>query len=398
MLRLSSVRFLSSHLVVVRKTIFFLMVSFVATSVMAADVWVNKEGKRPWIDLPYKDWPIFKEDNPKLIKKEVAYIDTGVEEKEKWQQLKWLDNLRFFIIYENREKSKERGGATSTDIYNIDTKIIKSVSNKVSVSYIDRNKNMIDAFLFDVNGAGLKRVFQFKYDNLDVSYYRDLDYEKKELYSDSRIACWDAFQPPEGYTYQYIDGTDCKSYFITGKPYNFRINQYGKTMFDKDSAMSLVDKNGQEKKMFYDGLPLSKRALYDLQYTPFLDAYYARFYNVVKAEELEDEPLFLIISKQGDVEGIKYPIALMKKIKADVDWVDGAEPIASGLILNTNKKNYLITPTAIKELTGSGEVSFYNPKAAFSPNGCKLVYPSQRIYIVFKQTKTLKIHDYCQGE
>lgn len=178
MLRLSSVRFLLSYQVI-RKIIFFLMLSFVSTSAMAEDVWVNKEGKRPWIDLPYKDWPIFKEDNPKLIKKEVAYWDTGLEEQEKWQQLKWLDNRRFFIIYENREKSKERGGATSTDIYNIDTKIIKSVSNKVSVSYIDRNKNMIDAFLFDVNGAGLKRVFQFKYDNLDVSYYRDLDYEKK---------------------------------------------------------------------------------------------------------------------------------------------------------------------------------------------------------------------------
>jgi hypothetical protein len=69
MLRLSSVRFLAAYLFVVKRVTVFLMVSFVATSAMAADAWVNKDGKRPWIDLPYQDWPIFKEDNPKLIKK-----------------------------------------------------------------------------------------------------------------------------------------------------------------------------------------------------------------------------------------------------------------------------------------------------------------------------------------
>jgi len=399
MLRLSSVRSLAAYLFVVKRVTVFLMVSSFAISTMAADAWVNKEGKRPWIDLPYKDWPIFKEDNPKLIKKEVAYIDTGVEEKEKWQQLKWLDNHRFFIIYENREKSEERGGATSTDIYNIDTKVIKSVSNKVSVSYIDRNKNMIDAFLFDVNGAGLKRVFQFKYDNLDISYYRDLDYEKKELYSDSRIACWNAFPPQEGYRYQYIDGTDCNSYFITGKPYNFRINQYGKTIFDTDSAISLVDENGQEKKIFYDGLPLEHGTLSGgLDYIYFLDAYYTAFYRSSNTEKLEDKTLFLMISKQGDVEDIKYPIELMKKIKANIDWVDGAEPIPSGLVLNTNKGSYLITPYEIKILNGPKEIGFYNPKGAYSPNGCLLVYPSMRVYGFFKAKSTLKINDFCQGE
>lgn len=72
MLRLSSVRFLAAYLFVVKRVTVFLMMSSFAISTMAEDVWVNKEGKRPWIDLPYKDWPIFKEENPKLIKKEVA--------------------------------------------------------------------------------------------------------------------------------------------------------------------------------------------------------------------------------------------------------------------------------------------------------------------------------------
>lgn len=377
------------------------MLVVVPVNVIADESWKNREGKRPWIDLPYKDWPIFKQDNPKLVKKEVAYIDTGVEEKEKWKYLKWLDNNRILITNDNRIKSQERGGRDSTDMYDMNTKAFIRVSDNAVLVYINRKNGLIDAIIADPDYKKDNEYLQYKiYNDGQVKFYQKIgnDKTKRYLYSDSASACWEAFQPPEGYRYQYIDGADCNSYFITGKPYNFRINQYGKTMFDTDSAMSLVDENGQEKKMFYDGLRLSNRELYSLEYTPFLDAYYARFYNVVKAEELEDKPLFLIVSKQGDVEGVKYPIELMKKIKANVDWVDGAEPIASGLILNTNKKSYLITPTAIKELSGSGEVSFYNPKAAFSPNGCKLVYPSQRIYIVFKQTKTLKIHDYCQGE
>ncbi len=300
MLRLSSVRFLAAYLFVVKRVTVFLMMSSFAISTMAEDVWVNKEGKKPWIDLPYQDWPIFKEDNPKLIKKEVAYIDTGVEEKEKWKYLKWLDNNRVLITNDNRIKSQERGGRDSTDMYDINTEVLARISDNAALVYINRKNGLIDAIIADPDYKKENTYLQYKINaNGVINIHQKIgdDKTKRYLYSDSANACWDAFQPPEGYTYQYIDGADCKSYFITAKPYNFRINQYGKTMFDTDSAMSLVDENGQENKLLYDGLPLSKRALYSLEYTPFLDAYYARFYNVVKAEELEGEPLFLMISK-----------------------------------------------------------------------------------------------------
>ena len=401
MLRLSSVRSLAAYLFVVKRVTVFLMVSSFAISTMAADAWVNKEGKRPWIDLPYKDWPIFKEDNPKLIKKEVAYIDTGLEEKEKWRSLKWLDDHRFFIYYDNRQKAIERGGLTSTDIYDIRTKKLSPVSQNAAIIDINRKNKVMDAFIDNPDYSRSTKIVQYKEDdNGDIKFYRKIDDKKNlYLYSDSASACWDAFPPQEGYRYQYIDGTDCNSYFITGKPYNFRINQYGKTIFDTDSAISLVDENGQEKKIFYDGLPLEHGTLSGgLDYIYFLDAYYTTFYRSSNTEKLEDKTLFLMISKQGDVEDIKYPIELMKKIKANIDWVDGAEPIPSGLVLNTNKGSYLITPYEIKILNGPKEIGFYNPKGAYSPNGCLLVYPSMRVYGFFKAKSTLKINDFCQGE
>lgn len=401
MLRLSSVRFLVSYLVV-RKTIFFLMVSLVATSAMAEDAWVNKEGKRPWIDLPYKDWPIFKENNPKLIKKEVAYIDTGVEEKEKWKYLKWLDNNRFLITNDNRIKSQEHGGRDSTDMYDMNTKVLTRISDNAALVYINRKNGLIDAIIADPDYKKENTYLQYKINsNGVINIHQKIgdDKTKRYLYSDSANACWDAFQPPEGYRYKYIHGTDCKSYFITGKPVDYKINQEGKTVFKTDSAMSLVDENGQEKKIFYDGLPLEHGTLSGgLDYIYFLDAYYTAFYRSSNTEKLEDKTLFLMISKQGDVEGIKYPIELMKKIKANIDWVDGAEPIPSGLILNTNKGSYLITPYEIKILNGPKEIGFYNPKGAYSPNGCLLVYPSMRVYGFFKAKSTLKINNFCQGE
>ncbi|MBL0231744.1 MAG: hypothetical protein IPP76_13570 [Moraxellaceae bacterium] len=348
-------RFWVAYLFVVKRVTVFLMVSFVATSAMAEDVWVNKEGKRPWIDLPYKDWPIFKEDNPKLIKKEVAYIDTGVEEKEKWKYLKWLDNSRILITNDNRIKSQERGGRDSTDMYDMNTKVLTRISDHAALVYINRKNGLIDAIIADPDYKKENTYLQYKVDtNGVINIHQKIDDNKKlYLYSDSANACWDAFQPLEGFRYKYIDGTDCKSYFITGKPADYKINQDGKTIFRTDSAISLVDENGQEKKIFYDGLPLEHGTLSGgLDYVSFLDAYYTAFYRSSNTEKLEDKTLFLIISKQGDVEDIKYPIELMKKIKANIDWIDGAEPIPSGLVLNTNKGSYLITPYEIKILKG----------------------------------------------